>query len=86
MTDERTQAGAENDAALLGAAADERIAEVLLDVGFTKRHQGGHPVYVADALQGVAQQTLSSSSSDYRAGRNAAAQVVRDLNLADFKD
>jgi molecular chaperone GrpE len=28
MTDERTQAGAENDAALLGAAAEERIADL----------------------------------------------------------
>ncbi len=66
--------------------ADARLGEILRDIGFVSRKNGGHPIYIADSLQGVPQQTLSSSSSDYRAGRNAASQMIRDLGLTDLRD
>lgn len=66
--------------------ADIRLGEVLTNLGFQKRTQGGHPVFTPVDLPGIGQQTLSSSASDQRAGRNAAAQIVRGLAIARLKD
>lgn len=65
--------------------SDARIGEILTEIGFQSRRQGGHPVYTAEKLKGVPQQTLSSSSSDQRAGKNAAQQIIRDLGISAFR-
>lgn len=66
--------------------ADERLGEILIELGFNRRTQGGHPVYSPVELPGIGTQTLSSSASDQRAGRNAAAQIIRDFAIARLKD
>ena len=63
------------------ANADERFASILMDIGYSYRKVGGHPVMSPDGLCGLSSQTLSSSPSDYRAGRNAAARIIRDLGI-----
>jgi hypothetical protein len=66
--------------------ADARLLSVLKDVGFKVRPGSGHPVLIAEHLSGIPQQTLSASSSDHRAGRNASTQIVRDLGLTSLRD
>jgi len=66
--------------------ADDRLSDLLVEIGFKYRKNGGHPVFLAENFPGIPQQTLSTSSSDHRSGRNAAAQIVRDLGLAELRD
>ncbi len=66
--------------------ADERLGEILTELGFDCRTRGGHPVYTPLELPGVGTQTLSSSSSDQRAGRNAAQHIIRDLAIPRLRD
>lgn len=66
--------------------ADDRISEVLLDLGYKRRQSGGHPVYSPDGLFGLSTQTMSSSASDHRAGKNAAQRIIRDLGLDALQD
>ena len=66
--------------------ADARLLNVLRELGFKVRQGGGHPVLVAEHLAGIPQQTLSASSSDHRAGRNASTQIIRDLGLTSLRD
>lgn len=87
----RWSGGAERLEARLKSAArdsgkaDDRLGEILLEMGYARRKVGGHPVYLADELAGLPQQTLSTSPSDNRAGRNAAGQIIRDLGLGSLK-
>lgn len=67
------------------SSAEDRLGELLIEVGFRKRSQG-HAVYISDELQGFPQQTLSNSPSDWRGGRNAASQIVRDFGLSRLQD
>lgn len=63
------------------ATADKKLGDILLELGFSKRLDGGHPVMSPTTAFGVSTQTLSSSPSDHRAGKNAASRIIRDLGL-----
>lgn len=66
--------------------ADERIIEILLELGYEKRHSSGHPVCTPEKLFGLSSQTMSSSSSDHRAGKNASQRIIRDMGLDALRD
>ncbi|SIO30973.1 hypothetical protein SAMN05444722_1352 [Rhodovulum sp. ES.010] len=62
--------------------ADARFEEILRELGFTVRRDGGHPVCSPpEELFGVGPQTLSTSPSDHRAGKNKASQIINGLFL-----
>lgn len=74
------------EARIKGAGRDsshssDRLMEILLELGFEKRVNGGHPVLIPDGFLGLEQQTFASSPSDYRAGRNSASRIIRDFGL-----
>ncbi|WGW05431.1 hypothetical protein [Tropicibacter oceani] len=62
--------------------ADARLIQILEEIGFTKRIDGGHPVLTPDpSLEGLKPQTFSNSPSDHRAGKNKASQIIKGLHL-----
>ena len=65
--------------------ADARLADILLEIGFIKARQKGHPVYEPVELFGLQNQILSCTPSDHHSGRNASAQIIRMLGLAALK-
>lgn len=68
------------------STADDRLSEILMGMGYKIRKSGGHPVCSPDDLFGLSAQTMSSSASDHRAGKNAAQRIIRDLGLDALQD
>jgi len=65
----------------------QRLGQILTSLGFTKRSDGKHYVYIPPGnLGGVTQVTLPKTPSDHRAGRNQAAELIRNLGLNEVID
>lgn len=61
--------------------SNDRLMEILIELGFERRINGGHPVLIPNGYLGLQQQTFASSPSDHRAGRNSALRIIRDFGL-----
>ncbi|WP_427023694.1 hypothetical protein ACP4J4_14345 [Aureimonas ureilytica] len=69
------QAGRDN------TTASDRLGAILSEIGYEYRLDGGHPVYTPKNLFGLEAQTLSTSSSDKRAGKNSASRIVTSMGI-----
>lgn len=62
--------------------ADSLFEQILRELGYSVRKDGGHPVCTPpDDLFGLKSETLSTSPSDHRAGKNKAAQIINGMSL-----
>jgi hypothetical protein len=66
------------------STADQRLSAILTELGYSSRKTGGHPVMTPEGLVGVSPQTMSTSASDHRAGKNAAMRIIRDLGISEL--